>query len=81
LSLDKSDGATCMYQGGPGMCEAGQCADATSCTSDPECEDRNDCTFNECDTDAGFCLVLNVPDGTECGTSQAPGTCTSGVCR
>ena len=81
LGIDKPDFATCMYEGGPGICVKGDCAEATPCTGDAECDDQNDCTFNECDMTERVCLYLEVPDGTDCGTSQAPGTCTSGVCR
>jgi hypothetical protein len=79
LELDRRDGDTCTYQGGPSICVEGDCA--KPCTGDAECDDQNDCTFNECGVTERVCLSLEVPDGRDCGTSQAPGICTSGVCR
>jgi hypothetical protein len=80
LSADKPDGAQCTYQNGLGMCVGGDCAEATPCEVDADCEDDNECTFNECDMDEGFCLFQNVSNGTECQAEQGPGTCMSGVC-
>lgn len=80
LSADKPDGATCMYQEGLGMCVGGDCAEAIPCDTDVDCEDLNECTYNECDMINGVCLFANVSDGTECQAGQGPGTCMSGAC-
>jgi len=71
-----ADGATCTVPAvGEGVCIAGVC-EPVACDNDEDCDDKNDCTEDECTSITRECLNEPVPDGTAC----AGGTCQSGVC-
>ncbi len=53
------------------------------CSSDAECDDGRECTFNRCDEDTNRCLpALPTLEGQACdpGTGSNDGQCTQGTC-
>lgn len=76
-STPRTDGVRCVYQGGAGMCLNRACVAADPCGSDADCDDQNECTFEECDLAAERCLRLEAEDGDPCET----GTCVKGECQ
>src|SRR5262245_20197664 len=87
--------AGCTVQQVPGCCNVdADCADTSACTvneqcemhactSDPlPCDDRNPCTTDGCDPDAG-CVHTAVPNGESCGdldVCNGVETCQGGSC-
>ena len=58
------------------------CGDsASSPTPDPcegtPCEDRNECTIDECDAETGLCRFIELEEGVRC----SKGVCWDGTCR
>lgn len=52
------------------------CGDDLECTSDEDCDDGNECTFEDCRASYG-CWYEPVDDGTRCGNGRV---CWGGVC-
>jgi hypothetical protein len=71
------DGTSCTVPGvGEGLCLAGVCK-PVACDTEEDCDDKNDCTEDECSSTTRECVNEPVSDETQC----AGGTCQSGVCE
>ena len=80
------DGTDCSAEPGGGDCSAGICL-PLDCTSDLQCDDGNDCTFDSCNLGTGICSNVGAPvNGTACLLPGCPnpvsevGTCFAGAC-
>ena len=80
INAPVADGALCDYDGLPGLCTGGVCADANLCEG-VSCEDGNPCTDNDCNRLNGECVSSKLADGTVCDFGGLPGLCANGVCE
>ncbi len=74
------DGSECDFDGMPGRCMGGTCADAMLC-KDVVCDDGSPCTEDGCNPLNGECETSPVDDGANCDADGLPGLCTDGVCE
>ncbi|MBW1833054.1 MAG: hypothetical protein JRJ10_15410, partial [Deltaproteobacteria bacterium] len=75
------DGTDCSAANPPlAECQRGVCT-ALSCTSDPDCDDGNECTDDFCNLAVGICDILAKPDDEPCFLSGVPrAICRAGQC-
>ena len=74
-SFQTNPGAVCSRLGTNGTCSVdGSCIEVGRCVADLDCEDFNDCTFDQCDYfavnpgEVATCEFPPKPEGARCGT-------------
>jgi hypothetical protein len=60
IHVPYANGKSCTLPEGQGHCVAGECKKV--CDSDAKCNDGNDCTEDDCDTQTGFCTHVDLDD-------------------
>jgi len=75
-----ADNTECDWNGLPGLCMSGVCENALLCVG-VDCDDDNDCTWDECNWFDGSCFNPSVEDGADCSLGDLPGVCASGACQ
>ncbi|MBW2718899.1 MAG: hypothetical protein JRD94_10200 [Deltaproteobacteria bacterium] len=75
------DGSDCSAANPPlAECQGGVCT-SRGCTSDSDCDDRNECTDDFCNLGLGICDILARPDDEACFLPFVPfAVCTAGQC-
>ncbi len=72
----RRDGASCDFDGVPGVCVDAACQD--NACNDVVCDDQNECTYDDCDPVTG-CITDPLEDGIPC--NDGGGACLNGVCK
>jgi hypothetical protein len=61
------------------LCDVGS-VEVSSLCEGVDCDDQNECTWDQCNTSDGSCSHDPVPNGSYCDFGGAPGLCVDGEC-